>query len=86
VGELSLLVDAGWRRRGLGTFLLGRLRKWAGRHDLAALVAHVRSDDVAMLRTLAGSFSGADSGMVDVTLAVTADALSGDGAVLNAGG
>ncbi|MEV6849733.1 GNAT family N-acetyltransferase [Actinoplanes sp. NPDC051411] len=86
VGELSLLVDAGWRRRGLGTFLLGRLRKWAGRHDLTAVVAHVRSDDVAMLRTLGGICSGADSGMVDVTLAVPADSLSGDGAVLNAGG
>jgi GNAT superfamily N-acetyltransferase len=86
VGELSLLVDAGWRRRGLGTFLLGRLRKWAARHDLAALAAHVRSDDVAMLRTLGGTCSGADSGMVDVTLTVRADSLTGDGAVLNASG
>jgi GNAT superfamily N-acetyltransferase len=90
LGELSVLVDAGWRRRGLGTFLLRRLRKWAERHDVAALTAHVRTDDVAMLRTLRrldASFCPAESGIVDVTLAVPAAAvLSGDHAVLNAGG
>jgi GNAT superfamily N-acetyltransferase len=89
LGELSLLVDPGWRRRGLGTFLLRRLLKWAGRHDLAALTMHVRTDDVAMLRTvrrLDASFSPADSGIVDVTLAVPAAVLTGDRAVLNAGG
>jgi len=86
LGELSVLVDAGWRRRGLGTALVRRLRRWAERHDLAALVAHVRSDDVALLRTLGGSCSAADSGMVDVTLRLAQTSLSGDGAVLNAGG
>ncbi|HEY0535096.1 MAG TPA: GNAT family N-acetyltransferase [Actinoplanes sp.] len=86
LGELSVLVDAGWRRRGLGTALVRRLSSWARRNDLAALVAHVRADDVAMLRTLGGSCAPADPGMVDVTLPVPAAALSGDGAVLNAGG
>jgi GNAT superfamily N-acetyltransferase len=91
LGELSVLVDAGWRRRGLGTALVRRLSAWARRNNLAALVAHVRADDVAMLRMLGGSCSPVDSGMVDggmvdVTLALPAGALSGDGAVLNAGG
>ena len=86
LGELSVLVDAGWRRRGLGSFLVRRLRRWAERHDLAAVVAHVRADDVAMLRTLGGTRSATDSGMVDVTLPVPHTSLSGDGAVLNAGG
>jgi GNAT superfamily N-acetyltransferase len=86
VGELSVFVDAGWRRRGLGSFLVRRLVKWAARHDLAVLVAHVPSGDVAMLRTLGGSASPVGDGTVDVTLAVPTESLSGDGAVLNAGG
>jgi GNAT superfamily N-acetyltransferase len=81
LGELSVLVDPGWRRRGLGSFLVRRLVKWAGNHGLAALSAPVRADDVAMLRTLRGSY---DDGTV--TIAVPAPALTGDGAVLNAGG
>lgn len=86
LGEPFVLVDADRRRRGLGSFLVRRLVRWAERHDLAALVAHVRADDEAMLRTLGGSVSPADSGMLEVTLAVPASSLSGDGAVLSAGG
>jgi GNAT superfamily N-acetyltransferase len=79
VGELSLLVDANWQRRGLGTALARRLLAWAGRNAVAALIVHVRSDDVAMLRTLrqlGGASSGHDSGMVDVTLPVASPAVS----------
>jgi RimJ/RimL family protein N-acetyltransferase len=79
VGEISVLVDARWQRRGLGTALARRLLAWAGRNAVVALVAHVRSDDVAMLRTLrrlGGTSSGKDSGTIDVTLPVPAPALS----------
>jgi GNAT superfamily N-acetyltransferase len=86
LGELSVLVAPGWRRHGLGRFLVRRLRNWAGRHEVAALVAHVPADDEAMRRTLGGTPSAADSGLVEITLPVPAAALSGNGAVLNAGG
>jgi GNAT superfamily N-acetyltransferase len=73
LGEPAVLVDADWRRRGLGTALLRRLMVWAGRNDLAALVAHVRADDVAMLRTLRRLGAGPadqDGALVSITLPV----------------
>jgi GNAT superfamily N-acetyltransferase len=73
LGEPAVLVDPAWRRRGLGTALLRRLLAWAGRNDLAALVAHVRADDVAMLRTLRRLGAGPadrDGAMVSITMPV----------------
>jgi GNAT superfamily N-acetyltransferase len=73
LGEPAVLVDPAWRQRGLGTALLRRLVLWAGRNDLAALVAHVPADDVAMLRTLRRLGAGSteqDGALVSITLPV----------------
>jgi GNAT superfamily N-acetyltransferase len=73
LGEPTLVIAPGWRRRGLGTVLLRRLLAWAKRHELVALVAHVPADDVAMLRTLrrfAVVPADRDGRMVSVTLPV----------------
>ncbi|MDG4766958.1 GNAT family N-acetyltransferase [Solwaraspora sp. WMMD406] len=53
VGEVALLVEDVWRRRGVGTALLRRLAAHAGRSGQVALVAHVAADDLGILRTLA---------------------------------
>ena len=52
LGEVALLVQDAWQRRGIGTALLRRLTAWATRHTFSALVAHTGADNVAMLRTL----------------------------------
>lgn len=86
LGAFSFVAAPEWRERGLAAFLVRRLLKWAERHDLAALTAHMRADDAATLRPLGAAFSRAEDGSVDVSLAVPAGFLTGDGAVLNAGG
>jgi len=50
VGEVALLVEDGWQRRGLGAALLRRLVGHATRAGYAALLAHTRADNVGMLR------------------------------------
>ena len=52
LGEVTLLVEDSWQRRGLGTALLRRLIAAARRMNASAIVAHVGADNVAMLRTL----------------------------------
>ena len=63
LGEVALLVDDDWQRRGLGTTLLRRLRAHAAKTGTAAVVAHVGADNLAMLRTLRRL--GADAGERD---------------------
>jgi RimJ/RimL family protein N-acetyltransferase len=75
LGEIALLVQDAWQRRGLGTALLRRLTAGAARLGCSALVAHVGADNVAMLRTLRrfGATDGADrdGALLSVTLRVT---------------
>ncbi|WP_433368225.1 GNAT family N-acetyltransferase [Actinoplanes sp. CA-142083] len=74
LGELAVLVEDGWQRRGLGTALARRLVAWAGKGRFAALVAHTGADNVAMLRTLRRLGAGEserDGAMVSVTLPIT---------------
>jgi GNAT superfamily N-acetyltransferase len=52
LGEVALLVEDSWQRRGVGTALLRRLIAAAGRMKASAIVAHLGADNVAMLRTL----------------------------------
>ncbi|MBE1488147.1 GNAT family N-acetyltransferase [Plantactinospora soyae] len=52
LAEVGLLVEDGWRCRGVGTALLRRLVAHATRAGYAALLAHVPADNVAMLRIL----------------------------------
>ena len=52
LAEAALLVEDAWQRRGLGTALLRRLLGWAGRNDVAAVVAHTTAENAGMLRTL----------------------------------
>jgi RimJ/RimL family protein N-acetyltransferase len=73
LGEVALLVEDGWQRRGIGTALLRRLIGHADGSQLAALVAHTEADNVAMIRTLRrfGAPDGERDGtMLTVTLPV----------------
>lgn len=73
LGEISVLVEDAWQRRGVGTALLRRLLAWAERGGFAALVAHTAADNVAMLRTLSrlgGGPADPDGALVSVTLPV----------------
>jgi GNAT superfamily N-acetyltransferase len=76
LGEISVLVEDDWQRRGLGTALLRRLRTHAGRAGFAALVAHTAADNAAMLRTLRRLGHGSldrDGALVSVTLPARAE-------------
>ena len=71
IGEVALLVAAGWRGRGIGTALLRRLVAHAGQAGLAALMAHAPAADVATLHTLhrlGSTATDRDGAMVTVTL------------------
>jgi GNAT superfamily N-acetyltransferase len=71
LGEVAMLVDDAWQRRGIGTALLRRLVAYARHGGFAALVAHAGADNVAMLRTLRRIGAGTahrDGTMVSVTL------------------
>ncbi|WP_433296503.1 GNAT family N-acetyltransferase [Actinoplanes sp. CA-030573] len=73
LGEIAVLIDDEWQRRGIGTALVRRLMAWAAKGRFAALVAHTAADNVAMLRTLRRLGAGPaerDGAMVSVTLPV----------------
>ncbi|GAB1693731.1 GNAT family N-acetyltransferase [Krasilnikovia sp. M28-CT-15] len=74
LGEVALLVEDGWQRRGIGTALLRRLLAYAQRSGFAAVVAHTGADNAAMLRTLRRIGPGRtdrDGPMTSVTLPVS---------------
>ena len=74
LGEVTVLVEDGRQRRGLGTALLRRLIGHAGRAGIAALVAHTEADDVALLRTarrLGEARVEPDGALVSVVLPVS---------------
>jgi GNAT superfamily N-acetyltransferase len=77
LGEVALLVEDTWQRRGLGTALLRRLRTFAETAGVAALIAHTAADNAAMLRTLRRLGAGPtdhDGTLLSVTLPVTGHA------------
>ncbi len=81
LGELGLLVEDGWQRRGIGTVLVRRLMAYAERGGFAALVAHIGADNVAMLRTLRRIGAGPtdrDGMMLTVTLPIAGRQTAGD--------
>jgi RimJ/RimL family protein N-acetyltransferase len=81
LGEVAVLIEDGWQRRGIGTALMRRLLAYAGRGRFAALVAHAAADNVAMLRTLRRLGAGPaerDGAMVSVTLPVPGREQVGD--------
>lgn len=51
-GEVAVLVEDAWQRRGLGGALLRRLVSYADGVGYAALVAHTHADDPALRRAL----------------------------------
>ncbi|GAA0799976.1 GNAT family N-acetyltransferase [Spirilliplanes yamanashiensis] len=71
-GEIGLLVEDGWQRRGIGTALLRRLATYATRGGLRAVTAHTAASNTAMLRTLRrlgeARASLPDGGLVSVEL------------------
>jgi hypothetical protein len=73
--EVAFLVEDAWQRRGLGRALLRALIERANREGHAALVAYLRAENVAMLRTLTGSGRPVDvdrdGGLLTVTLTLT---------------
>jgi GNAT superfamily N-acetyltransferase len=75
LGEVALLVEDAWQRRGVGTTLLRRLTNHAGRAGFAALLAHLNADNVAMLRTLrrfgVTGQGDRDGALLSLTLPVT---------------
>lgn len=75
LGEVALLVEDAWQRRGIGTTLLRRLTRHAGRAGFAALLAHTTADNVAMLRTLrrfgVTGHGPRDGALLSLTLPVT---------------
>jgi GNAT superfamily N-acetyltransferase len=74
LGEIAMLVEDDWQRRGVGTALLRRLRAYAEHGHFAALIAHTAADNVAMLRTLRRLGAGPadrDGTLVSVTLPIT---------------
>jgi GNAT superfamily N-acetyltransferase len=77
LGEVALLVEDAWQRRGVGTALLRRLLEYARQAGSAAVTAHGGADNAAMLRTLRRAGTGTvdrDGEMVSVTLPVAAHA------------
>jgi GNAT superfamily N-acetyltransferase len=77
LGEVALLVEDAWQRRGVGTALVRRLLGYARQAGSAAVVAHASADNVPMLRTLRRIGAGTtdrDGAMVSVTLPVAARA------------
>jgi GNAT superfamily N-acetyltransferase len=88
LGEVALLVEDGWQRRGIGTVLLRRLTAFAERGGFAALVAHIGADNVAMLRTLRRLGSGPtdrDGMMLTVTMPMAGRQTAGDETPANHG-
>ncbi|MEU4244393.1 GNAT family N-acetyltransferase [Actinoplanes sp. NPDC026619] len=86
LGEIAILVEDSWQRRGIGTALLRRLMAYAERSRFAALVAHTAADNVAMLRTLKRLGAGStdrDGSLVTVTLPVPGRDSVGDEAPAN---
>lgn len=84
LGEVALLVEDAWQRRGLGSALLRRLAGYADSAGYAALVAHLRADDPALHRTLnrlqrPGS-AYRDGPVVTVTVPLSAAPQSADAA------
>ena len=73
LGEVALLVEDGWQRRGIGTALLRRLLRRAERGPFAAVVAHTTAENLAMLQTLRRLGAGPldqDGDLISVTLPV----------------
>lgn len=82
LGEVAVLVEDAWQRRGLGSALLRRLTGHAERAGYAALVAHLRADDPAPHRMLdrlhrPGS-AHRDGAVVTVTVPLSAAAQPAD--------
>jgi RimJ/RimL family protein N-acetyltransferase len=81
LGEVALLVEDGWQRRGIGTALLRRLLAYADRAGFAVVVAHAAAENVAILRTLRRIGAGTidrDGPLVSVTLPVGSRQASDD--------
>jgi GNAT superfamily N-acetyltransferase len=72
IGQIGLLVEDAWQRRGLGTALLRRLVAHAAAADCATLVAHTQADNAGILHTLrrigTPGAVGRDGGVLTVTV------------------
>jgi GNAT superfamily N-acetyltransferase len=81
LGEVALLVEDDWQRRGIGTALLRRLAVHAARRGLTVLTAHTGADDAAVVGALRrlgpARTSPPDGGLVSVELPVTGDLPAG---------
>ena len=48
IGEVAILVDDSWHRRGIGSMLIGHSEEIAARLGFKQLVAYVLANNVAM--------------------------------------
>lgn len=79
VAEAAVLVEDGWRRRGIGRALVGALTDDARRSGLGAVVAAVHADNVPAVRFVRALSPGARAehhggGELEVTVALRAGA------------
>jgi GNAT superfamily N-acetyltransferase len=88
LGEIAVLVEDAWQRRGIGTVLLRRLMAHAERSGFAAVVAHTGADNVGMQRTLRRIGHGTtdhDGNLVSVTLPIAEPTRAADEAPATSG-
>ena len=81
LGEIALLVEDSWQRRGIGTALLRRLIAYAEHGPFAALTAHIAVDNVAMQRSVRRLGAGQidrDGTMLSFTLPIPRHRKVGD--------
>lgn len=78
-GEIALLVEDGWQRRGLGTALLKRLHQLAGQIGLGGVALHTHPDNIGLIRVVGALGAPARRRYADGVLTLTLAVPQGSG-------